>query len=112
MRKGLPGMQSLLHARCPEQRMRHAQDAKKGKGEQRQKLRQEDQQSVQQGRSIEERYMEKAEARARGEDAPDVAFEKRLEALKRRATAAVKVSAGFGRLISMRACISRMLGAC
>lgn len=88
--------------------MPHAQDARKGKGEQRHKPRQEGQQVLQQGRSIEERYMEKAEARARGEDAPDVAFEKRLEALRRRSTAAVKVFPLLWPLPAVHACLSHV----
>ena len=64
-----------------------SQDTKKGKG----KPRQEARQQTQQQRSVEERYMEKAEARATGELPPDEAFEKRLEAMRRRAAAATKV---------------------
>lgn len=46
----------------------------------------------QEQRSIEERFLTKSEAMAKGEDEPAVAFQKRLEALKRDSRAKLKVA--------------------
>jgi len=48
--------------------------------------------STQQERSIEERFVMKADAMAKGEDDEDAAFNKRLEALKKDARSRSKVS--------------------
>ena len=68
------------------------QDGKKGKRTQR-KTKQPPQQKPlsQEQRSIEERFLTKSEAKAKGEDEPAVAFQKRLEALKRDSRAKLKV---------------------
>ncbi|CAL8467355.1 g6892 [Coccomyxa elongata] len=66
-------------------------DGKKGKKVER-KTKQSSQQkpTPQEQRSIEERFLTKSEAMARGEDEPAVAFQKRLEALKRDSRAKLK----------------------
>lgn len=68
------------------------QEAKKGKKTQR-KPREaaHPNQTQQKPRSIEERFLAKSEAKAKGEDEPDVTFQKRLEALKRDARSKLKV---------------------
>jgi hypothetical protein len=40
---------------------------------------------------VQQRFLVKSEAKAKGEDEPDVAFEKRLAAMKREAKAKLKV---------------------
>ncbi len=68
------------------------QDGKKGKKVER-KTKQASQQkpTPQEQRSIEERFLTKSEAMTKGEDEPAVAFQKRLEAMKRDSRAKLKV---------------------
>ncbi len=70
----------------------NVQEGKKGKKAQR-KPKEATQQkpAPKEQRSIEERFLTKSEAKAKGEDEPAVAFQKRLEALKRDSRAKMKV---------------------
>jgi hypothetical protein len=69
------------------------QEGKKSKKAQRKPQEAAQQKPVpQEQRSIEERFLVKSEAKAKGEDEPAVAFQKRLEALKRESRAKLKVN--------------------